>query len=148
LTVLVGFVLSLGPFLQWDNHVSNIPLPYLLLSKILPGFKLVRVPSRFVFVALFGVAILAGLGFQELLHAVEQRSRSGFSAKAAAIAATLLWIMAWEFSQVLLPSFYLGPVLAGHREYAWLAAQPPGSAIVEVPTSDPLGHRSWPQLLW
>lgn len=95
--------------------------------------------------ALFGVAILAGsLGFQELLHAVQQRSRSGFSAKAAAIAATLLWIMAWEFSQVPLPAFYLGPVLAGHREYAWLAARPPGSAIVELPTSDRLGNRSWP----
>jgi len=145
--ILVGFVLSLGPYLQWDHHVSRISLPYLWLSKTLPGFKIMRVPTRFVFIVLFGVAILAGLGFQAMLNGLRRESGDRFWAKAAAATATLLWILGWEFSQVPLPAFYLGPVLEGHREYAWLAAQPPGSAIVELPTSNPVG-RSYSQLLW
>src|SRR5262249_12954051 len=78
-TVLVGFGLSLGPYLQWNHHVSRIPLPYLWLSKILLGFSLMRVPARFAFVGLFGLAILTGLGFQAILRGLQQRAIEGFT---------------------------------------------------------------------
>jgi hypothetical protein len=41
---------------------------YLVLYKVVPGFGLFRVPARWLFLYAFGVAMLAGIGLQQVRH--------------------------------------------------------------------------------
>jgi hypothetical protein len=55
-----AIVLSLGPELRWGER--TIELPYRFFYRHVPGFSGLRVPARISVLALFGVAVLAGLG--------------------------------------------------------------------------------------
>jgi len=57
---VTAVVLSLGPELRWGS--AAIPLPYRFFYRHLPGFDSIRVPARISVLALFGIAVLAGLG--------------------------------------------------------------------------------------
>jgi|GEM_PF-4192001 len=60
----IGLVFGSGPVIPlgaWE-----LPTPYSLLVAWLPGFASVRVPVRFVVVAMVGFALLAALGFDRL----------------------------------------------------------------------------------
>jgi hypothetical protein len=57
--VIASWLLALG---------DQFPL-YPLLIRIVPGMKLLRVPPRFLFVAAFGLAILAGIGMDQIARA-------------------------------------------------------------------------------
>ncbi len=62
------YVLALGPSLhvgQW-----TLPLPYLLLMKIVPGFASMRGPTRFGFGFMLGFAALAAFGLETILVSV------------------------------------------------------------------------------
>ncbi len=59
--LIVGIALSLGPNLQYNNHVyEHIRLPYYYLQN-LPFFNLGLVPSRFILIAYFALAVLVSL---------------------------------------------------------------------------------------
>ncbi len=129
--LVVGFVLSLGPVLVLADLPTGLPLPHRWLSSAIPGFGAMRVPARFGLVVALAGAGLAGLGAYRL--------------------------SAWLSARALLPSMLAGPavaiVFAGaflvetwrppmsvaqveRRERAvdaWLAADPNGGAIAEVP---------------
>src|SRR5262249_46583588 len=47
LLAAVAFVLSLGPYLVVWGVNARIPLPYLLLYYVVPGWSAMRVPARF-----------------------------------------------------------------------------------------------------
>ncbi len=53
---LTGFILALGPWLHIGTKATFVPLPGLLLYKIIPGFSVIRAPAR------FAVLVSAGLG--------------------------------------------------------------------------------------
>ncbi len=57
--VIASWLLALG------NHFPLYPF----LVRIVPGMKLLRVPPRFLFAASFGLAILAGIGVEQLVLA-------------------------------------------------------------------------------
>jgi len=58
---LVGFVLSLGPALQWGGHVIKhpfiIPLPYAIFYYLIPGFNGLRDSSRWEMLFLFASSV-------------------------------------------------------------------------------------------
>ena len=83
-----SLVLSLGPYLKVFGHRSNIPLPYLLLHKFVPGYGAIRAPSRFGVFVFFSLSILAGYGIRHLLFLAENRSAR--SAVTGALIAVLL----------------------------------------------------------
>jgi hypothetical protein len=66
---VVGFVLSLGPYLSHGGERSPVPLPFLALQAI-PGLDVIRVPGRFGIVGVLGISILAALGARALLERV------------------------------------------------------------------------------
>jgi len=70
LPLLIGaissFILSLGPFLQVNNTLTKIPLPYLVFYKLIPGFSSMRVPSRFGLMVFFILSILSGIGIKAI----------------------------------------------------------------------------------
>lgn len=64
--VLVGFTLTMGPYQEVGRW--RVPLPYLLLHEIVPGFASLRVTTRFVVLVILGLAGLAGLGVEALIR--------------------------------------------------------------------------------
>jgi hypothetical protein len=116
-----GLLTALGILLSAGPPIGLWPLVY-----DLPGFNFLRVPSRFMLLAVLGLSVLAAFGFERLAA----RLGSGGRALAAAIA-----------SGVLIAECMTIP-LPGHREYAveipaadrWLAMQPGPLVIAELPT--------------
>jgi hypothetical protein len=93
----------------------------------LPGLNFIRVPSRFMLLAVLGIAVLAGIGFDRLTAGLTQRHR--------ALVATIagVWLVA---------EFAVGPF--GTQPYRveipaidrWLATQPTPFVVAEVPLAD------------
>jgi len=90
----------------------------------LPGFSFIRVPSRFMLLAMLAIAVLAALGFEKLAARFSGRSR------AVALTAAAL-VLAGEFATVPID------VRLQHiRPYAidrWLDTQPKPFTVVEIP---------------
>jgi len=57
LIIVTGYVLTLGPMLSLSKDVT-LPMPYMLLLKVLPGFSSMRVPPRFIVLPILGTAVL------------------------------------------------------------------------------------------
>jgi hypothetical protein len=53
--VLVGFLFSLGPRINFNGAYANIPLPYTLLIKYIPIFNVIRGTSRWSFLLYLGL---------------------------------------------------------------------------------------------
>jgi hypothetical protein len=112
LIALVSVLLAIGP------PLSLWPLVYWL-----PGFNFIRVPSRFMMLALLAVAVLAGIGFDRLTrHATAKRS----------IAALLVGIL------IVVEYATMPFEVAGRRVDVpdidrWLEGQTGVLAIAEVP---------------
>lgn len=68
------FVVLAGSGLALSLGVFSGPL-YLALYYLLPGFNLFRVPARWLLLYAFGMAVLAGLGFEALLAPALLRER-------------------------------------------------------------------------
>ncbi len=84
---------------------------YRLLFEIVPGFSLMRAPSKFMFFALFFAAALAGLGAHRILERAEadrknELRRSAFVAAfvAALVAVAALWTFVVPADSVGTPS--------------------------------------------
>lgn len=122
---LVASVLAAGPYLAL-SETAALPLPYVALYELVPGFSSIRVPIRFILIVAACLAALAGLAFARLA-----RDRSGV---AAGISAVLLTGMA-VFASAPRPQ----PAMAAHLDpahseaYRWLAAQPGSGAVLEIP---------------
>lgn len=125
----VSFVLSLGPILHVAHVRVWIPLPYAALYYILPGVSNMRAPARLASLALLGLVVLAGLGWDRL-----RRGRIGrLRGDSRLLSGALLLIAiasAWPrpLSVVELPSPRRMPPV-----YAWLAGEPGAGPILEVP---------------
>ena len=107
----VSFWLALGPAFGL----------YRLGYSLIPGFDLIRVPSRFFLLALTALAVLAGLGLE--------RVRRSSVAWALILAATIECIpVAWDAAD--------DPIVTPPID-AWLAAQPKPFRVLELPTPPP-----------
>lgn len=114
--VLVGFVLALGPTLQWrPNDPSGIALPYRWLLEHLPLFSALRAPVRWGLLLMLGLALLAAWGARRL-------------GRGAWIPLALLLVEVAVFPLVLVR------VPAPPPAIDWLAAQPP-TRLLELPLS-------------
>jgi hypothetical protein len=68
---LAIFVFSLGP--QVTVAGQKIPMPYLLLYELVPGFSNLRVPARMWAIVMLCVAVLAAFGLRLLLERLRGR---------------------------------------------------------------------------
>lgn len=53
--ILVGFLFSLGPRLNFNGNYAHIPLPYYAIIKFIPIAEVTRVPSRWSFLFFLGL---------------------------------------------------------------------------------------------
>ena len=127
---LFGLLLSFGPtfhsFGIWGGR-----LPYATLYRFLPGFSSLRVPARFAVLVMLGLAVLAGFGLARLL-------RSQAPLRAWLIGFCLVGLVSLEYFSAPLPfrefPREIPPV------YHWLASQPDGIVIAELPAAGDSGH--------
>jgi hypothetical protein len=146
---LISLVLALGLTLYWNGHQvllavpetverlykllywgpplpeGNIalPLPGLLLHRIVPFYASMRVLARFTVTLMLGVAVLAGLGSAYLLR----RGRVGQMAVVLLGALVLI-------EGLIAPYSNFTEVSVNHRTVdEWLAHQPDGTTLIEYP---------------
>jgi hypothetical protein len=95
----------------------------------LPGMNFIRVPSRFMVLAMLGLGVLAGIGFE--------RVTAGITRKRSLIVATLVGgLLVAEFAAMpLTTAVYHFEIPAVDR---WLDRQPKPFAVAEVPSPNPL----------
>ncbi|VVB51862.1 Uncharacterised protein [uncultured archaeon] len=93
LMLLFFGVMSMGPILQVWGHKTSIPLPYVLLEKILPPLQLSGAPIRMVIMAILSASVLCAVGFGALL-----------SRKSKAAATILLILLLIEYLPRPLPT--------------------------------------------
>lgn len=113
LLTLGAALLAIGP-----------PLGLWPLVYWLPGFNFIRVPSRFVILAVLGLAVLAGFGFDFVRARLAPARRRG-------LALALGALMVGEFAAIPLPTrAYAVAIPAVDR---WLDTRPKPFVVAEVP---------------
>lgn len=133
LLVLVCAVMALGPVLVVNDTATALALPYGWFSRHVPGFSSMRVPARFGLMTLLGIAVLAALGVDILLR----RLGGGLGRRAVAgqaiFGALVLVGLGIEFHYAPIPMHWIatGPLVP--PVYRWLASQPEGDVVLEVP---------------
>jgi hypothetical protein len=125
LTVL-AWLLSFGPVVRCLGR-DIVPGPYALLYDWVPGFKNVRVPSRFAVVAMIGLGVLAAWGAAGLSARLKTRR-----ARTLAVGGFTALVLI-EFASIPLPLTSI-PVKDGIPPiYSAVRELPEGAAIVELP---------------
>lgn len=64
--MLLGFIFSLGPRLNFNGQYAYIPMPYTLALKFFPLVEATRVPARWSFLFFLGLIFFALLGLNKL----------------------------------------------------------------------------------
>jgi hypothetical protein len=126
--VALAWVLALGPDLRLIGGQGPIfeTLPYAFLHR-LPGLSAMRVPARLVLLVMLGIAVLAGCGAAKLRSKAKQWG--------SGLTLAIVTLIAVDYYPAPL---HLRPIAVGIEVpavYRWLAAQAPGSAIVELPSA-------------
>ena len=123
----VGFYGVLAVLSLWASLGPPFGL-YTALYKLLPGFDLIRVPSRLAILTLLAVAILAGAGAGRLVERVRPGARF-------AAGAVLVLLLAGEFAQFPLDAREY-PIEVGEVD-RWLAQRPKPFVAAELPVAAP-----------
>lgn len=132
LLALLGFVLSFGPVLILNRATTaalSFPLPYYFLSLVVSPLKSLGAPARFAVLTMVALSLLAARGTQVLL-----RVAPGWGRAIALVGGVLI------LSEYIAVPLRLGPVATGAEvspAYVFLASQPRGEAVVEVPMGEP-----------
>ena len=121
----VAAVLAAGPYLEISSDLT-IPLPYMALYEIVPGFSSVRVPLRFTLIIAGTLAALAGISFARI-------------SKRWSPPITTLAALGMTAAAIITTTPTPRPVMAANlsedetQVYRWLAEQPGPGAVLEVP---------------
>lgn len=120
----VSWILSLGPWLSWNDHRTSVRLPAYWLAAAVPGLSGIRAWSRFGHGVAFGLAPLAALGLARLVG--RRRVLGGV------VAVAVLAGLGVEYAHAPIP-VVPAPVepTPGH---AWLAAHGAGQPLFVLPT--------------
>lgn len=123
----LGFYGLLAGLSLWASLGPPFGL-YTALYELLPGFDLIRVPSRLAILTLLAVAILAGAGAGRLVERIRP-------ARGAAAGALIVLLLAAEFAQFPLkaPAY---AIEVGEVD-RWLASRPRPFVAVELPVAAP-----------
>jgi hypothetical protein len=131
--LVVAFILALGPYLQVPGHRTSIPLPYLALYQLIPGFTAMRGAVRLAAVFQLALAICAAFGVVRLDRTLSRRRWGKFSRFAAL--GLLPIAAAAEFIDSPIP---LTTVPTGNQVpgvYRWLTANDVAGPVAEMPST-------------
>jgi hypothetical protein len=129
---LVCVMLAFGDEITFAG--ATIPLPFRVLRDYVPGFKGIRVTSRFVLVGQCALAVLAALGVRALLGRLGSRAAL---AVAAALGTFVILETAVEVPTVRVPDSEVARAVGEE-----LADRPDG-VVVELPMKGPADGQLW-----
>ncbi|MFP6665014.1 MAG: hypothetical protein VCC00_12480 [Deltaproteobacteria bacterium] len=113
---------------------TDLPGLYELAMAVVPGFSVMRAPSRFLALSEVSIAILAGLGLSFLLRLVsENRPRLVRVSSQGAIVILALALVAWRhpLPPLALVANPAAPLLVGAHQ--WLAENAHTGAVLDIP---------------
>ncbi len=128
-----GVLLCLGSRLNFFGRSVNIPMPYDLLYYTFPGFKVIRVPARFIILVLLALAVLSAFAVRFILQKVTAWKSVGWSAAAFVVIVGLLLL---DLMSVSLPMYRVPLKEDFPPVYSWLEKQPGETPVVELPLAD------------
>jgi hypothetical protein len=151
--IVVGYLLTLGPKIAF-SETFEIPSPYMLLLQI-PGFSSLRVPARFILLAIVGSAVLGAWALAEVGRHLDRVRLVAFYSLAAVFASLELIPYDGTSSEerrpnsfvVLSPMGSTIPPMATEQPqspaalHAWLRSQPPGTAVYNFPATPEANRR-------
>lgn len=126
---VAAYLLAIGPA---AGGWKSTGLPYDWASRWVPGFATIRVPGRFAFGVLFGVAAAAGLGCDRLLAWVRRRGMPGGVSGFAVVLLALLVALEFGIFHFRLTTREVPSGTTVPPVYRALAAAPPGG-VLEIP---------------
>jgi len=130
-----SFVLALGPQIRWMGR-DVITGPFLALYEWIPGFRSVRVPSRFVVFLMTGLAVLAGMAIARY----ERWDRSP-GRRRAVLAATGFVLLAESIS-VPVPLAPVPEAGSASSIYEEVRRLPGNTVLVELPMPLPANPKA------
>jgi hypothetical protein len=113
----VGSPVGLWPWVYW-----------------LPAMNFIRVPSRFTMIAVLGLAVLSGIGFERLAARFDARMR-----RVLAVAVGALLVIEFAAAPLATDAYRVEPPAIDQ----WLDTQPKPFAIAEVPLENPRYLGAW-----
>jgi len=96
LVLVFSFLLSFGRFTPVYGWFFNF----------FPGIKLIRYPVKFIFLAVFSMAVLSGFGWERFFQIWEQKEKLGKLIFALAMLLILLWTVGFVGEQAKTQIFY------------------------------------------
>jgi hypothetical protein len=134
LIAAAAWLISLGPYLIVAGRETGLPLPYLLLYDVVPGFASMRLPGRFALLAVLAATPLAALGVlrcgEQCRRAVQSSRWSPFITPFVALLAIALALV--ELGGKPMPVVAIPAGADVPPVYGWLARERPGP-VVELP---------------
>ncbi len=130
-------LMSLGPILhvlgQSVFFGQEIPLPFGVLSQIVPGLSNSRTPGRFEVITLLSISVLAGIGIQKVMNDIAAHSqvRSKVKMLRVLIPIGIAALIILEYLAV--PFVTTDPSVPTF--YQELATEPGDFAVIEIPAS-------------
>ena len=128
-TGVIGFLLSLGPFLHLGrvtiHYPFPIPLPYLLFYYLAPGFNGFRSSARFEMLFIVASALCIGLLLHKLLIHLSFKGRVGVY---VVLVVLVLGEFTFPFTYVQAPQVKSSPI-----EYQWIKTLPQDKVLIHFP---------------
>lgn len=126
---VVGFLISLGPQIVINGHLTSVHGPWYYLE-LIPLFNSFRTPYRIDYLVSFGLAVLGGYGLTKVIEAIEGYRPSRVFATRALKVVTVLVICSlviveflpipYSQANVTIPSFYTQVLAKDHSNYTVL----------------------------
>jgi hypothetical protein len=126
--------MCLGSSLYLFGHRFGLPMPYDLFYYAFPGFKVMRVPPRFIILIVLSLAVLSGFAVKGLLSWLG-RKRGG-AALSALVFAALLALLLVDYMPAAVPLTRVPLKGQFPAVYSWLQAQPGDAPTAELPLAD------------
>jgi hypothetical protein len=128
-----GVVMCLGTTLNIFGHSYNIPMPYDLFFYVFPGFKVMRVPARFIILVILALAVLSGFCVRAVLTWVTARRSAALG---ALVALAIIALVVLDLMSVALPMHEVPLKQDFPKVYKWLAQQKGDVPVAELPLAN------------
>ena len=123
-------VLCLGTRLYFFGHSVAMPMPYDILYYLFPGFKVIRVPARFIVLVLLALAVLSAFAVKAIIKRLSEKRSP---AVAGIVALVLVGLVFLDVMTASLPMYKVPLKNEFASVYTWLAEQPGEAPTTEIP---------------
>ena len=123
----------MGSSLYFFGHRLNVPMPYELFYYLFPGFKVIRVPGRFIILVILSLAVLSGFAVKAVISRVSSWRGEAAPAVAALLVVGLLLV---DLMSATLPMYAVPLADEFPPVYTWLEGQEGEAPTVEMPLAE------------